>query len=88
MNITLKEMINTSKKYDNENNITTEIKVLITSTHCEGKRKTIFIDPESDAFIDRIAMIGFENCSISDIDRHVINDKENMMIVIIDLDRQ
>lgn len=89
INITLKEMINVSKKYDNENNVTTEIKVFITSNDYEDKKRhTIVIDPESDAFYDRIAMITFDDCNISDINRHIINDREHFMTVFIDIDDQ
>lgn len=89
MNITLKEMINVSKKYDNENNVTTEIKVFITSNDYEDKKRhTICIDPESDAFYDRIAMTTFDDCTVSDITRHIINDREYFMTVFIDLDKQ
>lgn len=87
---TLKEVIEDVKKVDNYNNLNTEIKVYVTSksANCNNERKTIILNPDSKNFIDRIGMVGFEDCNVNDLSRLRYSYKEHLVIIIINLDEQ
>lgn len=87
---TLKEVIEDVKKVDNYNNLNTEIKVYVTSKSANdnNERKTIILNPDSKNFIDRIGMVGFEDCTVADVSRLRYSYKDHLVIIIINLDRQ
>ena len=72
------------------NNLNTEIKVYVTSKlgNDNNERKTIIINPDSKNFIDRLGMIGFEDCKVGDLSRLRYSYKDHLVIIIIDLDNQ
>lgn len=90
MKIKLKELIERTKNNDNDYDLNTEIKVYVTSTstNINKERKTIIINPDSKNFIDRLGMVGFEDCIVADMSRLRYNDRDHLLIVIIDLDNQ
>jgi len=85
---TLKEVIEDVKKVDDYNGLNTEIKVYVTSTNINNERKTIIINPDSKNFIDRLGMVGFEDCKIADVSRLRYSGKDHLVIIIINLDDQ
>lgn len=90
MEITLKELIEEVKNTDKDKGLNTEIKVYVTSTsaNINKERKTIIINPDSKNFIDRLGMVGFEDCKIADVSRLRYSGNDHLVIVIIDLDNQ
>ena len=90
MKITLKELIERTKNNDKDFDLNTEIKVYVTSTkaNINKERKTIIINPDSKNFIDRLGMVGFEDCIVADMSRLRYNDRDHLLIIIVDLDRQ
>jgi hypothetical protein len=85
---TLKEVIEDVKKVDDYNGLNTEIKVYVTSTNINNERKTIIINPDSKNFIDRLGMVGFEDCKVHDVSRLRYSGKDHLVIIIINLDNQ
>lgn len=88
MKTTLKKLVERINEQGEKDNIDTIISVFITSNKYDDGRKTISIDPNSKDFADRIAMIGFEDCTVSDLSLHVLSEKEYLYIIIVDLDMQ
>lgn len=84
--MTLKEVIIESKKHDVKMGIDTKILVLVKG-HDENVRKSVIVDPDSSSFIDKLAMIGFEDCIVSDLISRYRSDG-NYIIIIVDLDEQ
>ncbi len=87
---TLKECIESIKNYDDVYHEKTNVLVIITSNNFkDNKRRTVMINPESDLFIDRISIISYEDCIISDLCNYTtLNNGEKMNIIIVDLDNQ
>jgi len=85
---TLKEVIEDVKKVDDYNGLNTEIKVYVTSTNINNERKTIIINPDSKNFIDRLGIVGFEDCKVGDFSRLRYSGKDHLVIIIINLDDQ
>jgi hypothetical protein len=85
--MTLKELINESKRLDNSYGYNTKISVYITSVGNDSKRHTIIVDPESNKFSDTTAMIAFEDCTVSEFNSHKLSDKDYLLIIIVDLDK-
>jgi hypothetical protein len=84
---TVKELIKRLKRFDNISGINTKISVYFTSVGNDSKRHTIVVDPDSNKFYDTTAMIGFEDCTVSDTGRYELTDKEHLFIIIVDLDK-
>lgn len=85
---TLKEVIEDVKKFDDDNGLNTEIKVYVTSTNINNERKTIIINPDSKNFIDRVGVVGFEDCKTGDVSRLRYSGKDYLVIIIINLNDQ
>lgn len=87
MTYTLKKIISEYKKMDIENDLNTKISVFITSIGNDSKRHTVIIDPDSDKFMDRMAMIAFDTCTILETKYVKLTGKDRLLIVIVDLDK-
>ena len=85
--MTLKEMINESKRLDDSYGYNTKISVYITSVGNDSKRHTVIVDPESNKFFDTTAMIAFEDCTVSNFQSFKLRDKDYLLIIIVDLDK-
>ena len=85
---TLKKVIEISKNFDKEKDVTTSISVYVTSSQVTNERRSIVIDPDGDSLADRLAMIGFEDCIVTWYYRYALSDKDHLLLVILDLDRQ
>ena len=83
----LKEIIRGQKKIDMEKSTNTIISVYLTSIGNDKKRHTVRVDPDSDNLTDKLAMIGFEDCTVSDTRYMVLDEKESLLIVVVDLDK-
>jgi hypothetical protein len=91
MSYTLKELIQEIKKYDINYNANTVISVYITSIGNDSKRHTVIVNPDSDKFMDRMAMIAFDDCTVSDTSYRILHTDEEKVeqiaIIIVDLDK-
>ena len=85
-NMTLKELINETKSFDENYGFNTEISVYITSIGNDNKRHTITINPDSCKVTDQLAIISFEDCHVSEKHCYNIGSKDYLMIIIVDLD--
>lgn len=84
---TLKELINEIKNFDNNYGYETKISVYITSVGTDGKRHTVIIDPDSKRTMDQLAILGFEDCTVSEFSTYELSDKEHLLVIIVDLDK-
>ena len=81
---TLKKVIEISKNFDKEKGCKTTISVYVTSSQIKNERRTIVIDPEGD----RLAMFALEDCIVTWYYRYALSNKDHLLLVILDLDRQ
>lgn len=84
--MTLKELINETKSFDENYGFNTDISVYITAIGNDNKRHTVMVNPDSDILTDKLAMISYENCTVSDKTCRCISGKDYLMIIIVDLD--
>lgn len=85
--MTLKDLINETKGFDNNYGYNTKISVYITAIGNDSKRHTVIVDPDSDKFFGRTAMIVFEDCTVSEFKTHHLGGKDYLLIIIVDLDK-
>jgi hypothetical protein len=85
--LTLKKLINETKKADDSYGYHTKISVYITSVGNDNKRHTVIVDPDSNKFSDTTAMIAFEDCTVSEFNCHKLSNKHYLLIIIVDLDK-
>lgn len=85
--MTLKKLINETKKLDSNYGFNTKISVYITSVGNDSKRHTVIVDPDNKKFFDETAMIAFEDCTISDFKTFDLSGKYSLLVVIVDLDK-
>lgn len=85
--MTLKKLIKEAKGFDNNYGFNTKISVYITSVGNDSKRHTVIVDPDSDKFFDRTAMISFEDCTVSEFKSFALSTKDYLLIIIVDLDK-
>jgi hypothetical protein len=85
--MTLKELISETKKFNTNYGYNTKISVYITSVGNDSKRHTVVVDPDSNRFMDTTAMIAFEDCTVSEFKSFNISAKDYLLIIIVDLDK-
>ena len=85
--MTLKELISETKKFNTNYGYNTKISVYITSVGNDSKRHTVIVDPDSDKFFDTTTMISFEDCTVSEFKSHKLSDKDYLLIIIVDIDK-
>ena len=85
-NMTLKELINETKNFDVNYGFNTEISVYITAIGNDSKRHTVIVNPDSDSLTDKLAIISYEDCHVTEKHCYNISGKDYLMIIIVDLD--
>ena len=88
MKITLKDAIERCKNHDKKYNVNTQISVYLTAIGNDNKRHTVIINPDSERFMDRMTLTGFEDCIVTDINRFIISDTYHLLVVIVDVEAQ
>jgi len=84
--MTLKEFINETKKFNTNYGYNTKISVYITSIGNDSKRHTVVVDPDSNRFMDTTAMVAFEDCTVSEFKTFDLGGIDKLLIIIVDLD--